>query len=124
MGADIKELLDARNNILDEIIDRLQAWDKTTESGIGIIESNQASLDKLKSLNAKVIDLEISSELNEEYNFKLNLIIKELENLTKVLRGKKDELVEDKQQLNKKEQVINSYISINKQPIFIDKDVV
>lgn len=124
MDTNLKDLIGTRSIILDEIINRLQTWDKTAESGIGIIECNQESLDRLKTLNTKLIHFEIPSEISDEYNYKLNLIIKELENLTNGLKNNKNELIEDKQQLNKRDLVISSYISTSNEPIFIDKDVV
>lgn len=119
----IIDLLKSRNKILDEILYNMRNWDNTIESGIGIIESNQVGLDKLGNLNTKIYSITESYTNDEEYNYKLNSIRMELEKLTTSLKDKRITLLEEKQQFNKKDQVIKSYISLKKEPVFIDKDV-
>ena len=125
MGTDlnIEDLLKFRNAILDDVLNNMRAWDSNIESGISLIESNQVSLDNLKTLNPELYKFDAVSIHDDEYNHKLSLITKELEKLTNALRCEQLNLVEGKQQLNKKNQVINSYISVKKESVFIDKDV-
>ena len=120
---EIIALIEARNEIFEEILSNMRTWDSNIESGISLIESNQVSLDNLKTLNSEIYKINATSIYDEEYSYKLNLISKELEKLTNALRGKQSNLLDGKQQLNKKNQVINSYLSVNKESIFIDKDV-
>lgn len=125
MGTDLNiiELLKSRNEILDQILNSMRNWDNTIESGIDIIESNQDGLSKLGSLNTKIYSLTETYTNDEEYNFKLNSIMMELDKLTNSLKDKRIILLEEKQQFNKKDQVVKSYISLKREPVFIDKDI-
>jgi hypothetical protein len=125
MGADleIQKLIDIRNEILDGIISNLKSWDNEIESGIELIESNQISLSNLTDVNHKLFDLSEDGLYDEEYNSKLNLLMNELKKLTEGLKGKKKELIKAKEQLGKKDQVIQNYISLKRESVFIDKDV-
>jgi hypothetical protein len=116
-------LLKSRNGILDDILNNMRTWDNTIESGINIIESNQLGLYEIGNLNAEINSLTDTFTNDEDYNYKLNLIMQELENLTVSLKGKRNTMLDEKKQFNKKDQVIKSYISINREPVFIDKDV-
>lgn len=125
MGTDleIQKLVDIRNEILDGIISNLKSWDNEIESGIELIESNQISLSNLTDVNHKLFDLSEDGLYDEEYNSKLNLLMNELKKLTEGLKGKKKELIKAKEQLGKKDQVIQNYISLKRESVFIDKDV-
>ena len=119
---DVQSLVDLRNNILEEILHNLRDWDNTLESGINLIESNQINLNRIADVNSKLYEA-TKIEYDESYIVKLNLILTEIEKLTISLRGKREDLIVSKQQVNKKDQVISSYISGDNKSIFIDKDV-
>jgi hypothetical protein len=125
MGTDleIQQLIDTRNEILDEIISNLKSWDNEIESGIELIESNQISLSNLTDVNQRLFKLINDGICDEEYNSKLNLLMSELKRLTEGLKGKKKELIKAKEQLGKRDQVIQNYISLKRESVFIDKDV-
>ena len=116
-------LLKSRNEILDDILNNMRTWDNSIESGISIIESNQLGLYEIGNLNTKIYSITDTFTNDEDYNYKLNLIMQELEDLTVSLKGKRNTMLDEKKQFNKKDQVIKSYISINREPVFIDKDV-
>ena len=120
---DIQRLVYKRDEILDKILNDLKEWDNTIESGVELIESNQIQFNILEGINSELYKLADSPYQVEEYNLKLNAIKKELKKLIHGLQGKRSTLLEEKQQLSKKDQILKSYVSIKKDPVFIDKDV-
>ena len=120
---DIQRLVYKRDEILDKILNDLKGWDHTIESGVELIESNQIQFNILEGINSELYKLADSPYQVEEYNLKLNAIKKELKKLIHGLQGKRSTLLEEKQQLSKKDQILKSYVSIKKDPVFIDKDV-
>jgi hypothetical protein len=120
---DIQRLVYKRDEILDKILNDLKGWDHTIESGVELIESNQIQFNILEGINSELYKLADSPYQVEEYNLKLNAIKKELKKLVHGLQGKRSTLLEEKQQLSKKDQILKSYVSIKKDPVFIDKDV-
>lgn len=125
MGSDliIENLYQSRNEIMDEMLKDLKSWDHSLESGIGLIESNQVNLDRIQEINKDLNSINDGINNDENYLEKLNLIMTEIGNLTGGLKNKREALVEGKNQLNKKNKVIDSYISNHNDPVFIDKDV-
>jgi uncharacterized phage infection (PIP) family protein YhgE len=120
---DIQRLVYKRDEILKKILNDLKEWDNTIESGVELIESNQIQFNILEGINSELYKLADSPYQVEEYNLKLNAIKKELKKLVHGLQGKRSTLLEEKQQLSKKDQILKSYVSIKKDPVFIDKDV-
>ena len=120
---DIQRLVYKHDEILDKILNDLKGWDHTIESGVELIESNQIQFNILEGINSELYKLADSPYQVEEYNLKLNAIKKELKKLIHGLQGKRSTLLEEKQQLSKKDQILKSYVSIKKDPVFIDKDV-
>jgi len=120
---DIQRLVYKRDEILKKILNDLKEWDNTIESGVELIESNQIQFNILEGINSELYKLADSPYQVEEYNLKLNAIKKELKKLIHGLQGKRSTLLEEKQQLSKKDQILKSYVSIKKDPVFIDKDV-
>jgi len=116
-----QELLDLRNKIMDIILDNLNSWDGEMESGIKIIEDNQVEIDKLETLNLQLSRFPTAHK--EEYINKINLVIAEQRKMNKVIKNIQKSLLENMQQMSKKDQVIKSYININKGSVFIDKDI-
>ncbi len=125
MGANIdtQALLKKRKQILDIILKDLKSWDGTIESGVEIVEFCQANLDKIKLINQTIIKLHQRDLYDEEYEIKLNLLLKEQKKFTKALKDKQNQLLNSIQQLNKKKDVADNYISTPINPMFIDKDL-
>lgn len=116
-----QELLDLRNKVVDNMLDNFDSWDGKVETGIKIIEDNKLQIEKIETLNLQLSRYPLAH--SEEYVNKIKLVIQEQKKHDDVIKKEKEALLENMQQLNKKEQVIKSYISMNKKSIFIDKDV-
>ncbi len=125
MGANIdtQALLKKRKKILDIILKDLKSWDGTIESGVEIVEFCQANLYKIKLINQTIIKLHQRDLYDEEYEIKLNLLLKEQKKFTKALKDKQNQLLNSIQQLSKKKDVADNYISTPINPMFIDKDL-
>ena len=125
MGANIdtQALLKKRKKILDIILKDLKSWDGTIESGVEIVEFCQTNIDKTKTINQTIIKFHQGDLYDEEYEIKLNLILDEQKKFTKALKDKQNQLLNSIQQLNKKKDVADNYISTPINPMFIDKDL-
>lgn len=125
MGTNIEynKLIECRNKIIDKILDNIRYWDKNIESGLELVENNGKEIDKIKGINEEIESLNMSNPYDEEYKEKLNSLYIEQKKLFKVLESKQRDLMDEKQQLNKKDQVVKNYISKKSKSIFIDKDI-
>lgn len=120
MGTDINTeiLLKRRLEILDIILEDIRSWDGTIESGLEIVDLCEENLNELKCIQSHHIEIH-----DEEYEEKLLILLGEQKRFTKGLKDRQDELLYSIQQLNKKKDVVDNYISVNKKSIFIDKDI-
>lgn len=123
MGTDIIALLNQRDTVLDIVIDNFNTWDKSIESSIEILESNEKNLGKIKDINDSLTRLSTSDIFDEVYRGKIEVILTRQEGLIDFLMEEKGKVSNSIRQLNKKDQVVNNYISQNKESIFIDKDL-
>lgn len=123
MGTDIVALLNQRDIVLDIVIDNFNTWDKSIESSIEILESNEKNLEKIKDINDSLTRLSTSDIFDEVYRGKIEVILTRQEGLIDFLMEEKGKVSNSIRQLNKKDQVVNNYISQNKESIFIDKDL-
>ena len=116
-----EELLDLRNKLVDNILSNFESWDGQIETGTDIIRANQEEIDKIETLNLQLSRFPEAQD--QKYISKLNIMISEQRKLHEAIQNKQKVLLQNMQQLSKKDQVIKSYISVNKKSIFIDKDV-
>lgn len=123
MGTDIIALLNQRDTVLDIVIDNFNTWDRSIESSIEILESNEKNLEKIKDINDSLTRLSTSDIFDEVYRGKIEVILTRQEGLIDFLMEEKGKVSNSIRQLNKKDQVVNNYISQNKESIFIDKDL-
>lgn len=123
MGANLTtgEIVQKMNEVVDKVLNNLKSWDGDLESGIRIVEEDEIYFEELKTLDLLLIDESITYD--EEYLQKMNEVLYEHEKLILGLKLEQDKLVVLMEQLNKKDHVINSYISVKKNSIFIDKDI-
>lgn len=125
MGTDIslQDLLDRKNQLLDSILSGIRGWDGTIEAGIDLIESNQEKLDSIKEINRQLYSIEENLVEMDSYNEKLKLIADELGQLTTSMKEARKLVIQEKKVLERKNEVLDNYISKNNKSIFIDKDV-
>ena len=116
-----QELLDRRDKVIDAIIENFNSWDGTMESGIRVIEVNGVELDKLETINLQLSRFPVA--YNEDYINKINRILVKQKEIHQDIKNQQETLLAKLQQISKKDQVIKSYMSINKESVFIDKDI-
>lgn len=117
------ELIREKESILDDILLNIRSWDRTIESGISIIESNQELLGAIDSINARLSESGNSHHEEASCNYKLIMISKELEQLINWMKGLKKSILDEKKSLEKKEDIIKNYMANNSNPIFLDKKI-
>lgn len=115
------ELLEQRNIAVDNILNNFKTWDGELESGLEIINRNQEEIDRIDTLNLQLSRFPDAQK--EKYIEKIKEIIEEQKKLQELLKDMQSSLLVSMQQLSKKDKVIKNYISKNKKPLFIDKDV-
>jgi hypothetical protein len=117
------DFIKIKESIFDEILQNIRSWDKTLESGISIIEANQEMLEQINDINFKLdrIEHNISDESN--CNQKIIMISRELEQLISWMKELKNPLLDDKRHLEKKNDVVESYIAVNSNSVFVDKNI-
>lgn len=125
MGTNIGQdrLIKARNEIMDHILNNMKSWDGHLQSGIELVESNRIGIEKIKKINDQLDSMNITNIHDEQYRQSLNALYEEQKKLFKVLEGKQRELMLEKEQVNKRDKVVKSYISKKTESVFIDKDV-
>jgi DNA repair ATPase RecN len=125
MGTDIslQDLLDRKNQILDSILSGIREWDGTIEAGIDLIESNQDKLDSIKEINRQLYSIEENLVEMDNYNEKLNLIVKELGQLTTSMKMARKSVIQEMKVIERKNDVLDNYVPKKSKSIFIDKDV-
>ena len=103
--------------LLDEILKNFDAYDGSPEAGMELIQANQLAFDSLRELVGE------GASLDSQYLDKLELIIEKQNTLVEVLKKEKEDLLGKLEQINTKEKLVNSYLSPEVKPVFIDKDM-
>lgn len=119
----LKDKIKERNNILDRILDNLRKWDRTIESGVDIIEANEANFNKVRDINLELKKFASLDQGKKEYKRKLKLVLEEQKKFIKSLELERNKLFHNMKQLDKRKDVEKSYIANKRDPVFIDKDL-
>lgn len=115
MGKDLA--MDRIMLLLDEILKNFDAYDGSPEAGMELIQANQLAFDSLRELVGE------GASLDSQYLDKLELIIEKQNTLVEVLKKEKEDLLGKLEQINTKGKLVNSYLSPEVKPVFIDKDM-
>ena len=120
---DVQILLESRIALVDKLVEKLRSWDGVMESGVAIIETNQVGFEQLKLIEEKLSNFTIHITEEDKYRTRLNILASELNKLSLGLKRGQGELLQGMEELNKKNKVMNSYISVKQGTVFVDKDV-
>lgn len=125
MGSNLEyeKLVKERNKIIDNILENIKSWDEEIESGIDLVDNNRIEIDKIKKINIEIDSINIYKLHDDQYREKLNLLYMKQKEFFKTLELRQRQLINEKEQLNKKNQVKENYISKKQESIFIDKDI-
>lgn len=118
---DYKELLKERDESVDRILKNFKFWNGGIDEVIELFKENQEEMEKIDTLNLQLSRYPRAQ--NDEYILKIEKIIEEQKKIQTIIKETQDALLKNMQQLSKKDKVIKNYISIEKNSVFIDKDV-
>ncbi|MPW24787.1 hypothetical protein GC105_03150 [Alkalibaculum sp. M08DMB] len=124
MGAtlELQELLKSRTGVLNNILHNIRAWDGTPESGVSIIEQNQLEIERIEKINNTIQSFSDKNNDDVSYVKQLELIISEQKQFTVSMKTEQNIILSNIRQLNKKNEVVNNYITTNRESVFVDKD--
>lgn len=116
-----EQLLKYRDKILDNILNNFTLHD--ANEIYKIVDLNTSELQKLKSVENRIRNI-VSFEHfdNEETIKKYNIIVKRQFQLIRALKLKKKDNIKNITQMQKKNDVMNNYITKKSKSIFVDKD--
>ncbi len=115
MGNDI--VVKKAKEIIDTILKNYENYGETVESGINIIESNQAGIDNLEELFASKDII-----LDGDYINKMESIIEKQSKLLGILEAEKADIFDKMKQIQNKNNIVDNYMNKGIKSIFIDKD--
>ncbi|MFZ7120924.1 MAG: hypothetical protein ACOWWH_08255 [Eubacteriaceae bacterium] len=116
-----KELLENRDEILDNILKNFTLHDETEI--YKIVDLNTSELQKLRLVENEMRNIaKVEHFDNEETIKKYNIIVKKQFHLIKALKLKKKDNIKNITQLQKKNDVMNNYVTKKTKSIFVDKD--
>lgn len=123
MESNIEALKSKRIEVLKDIVEVIESWDKTNERGIEIIESVDLQLQDLKKINNQ-LELGLGNiAYDEEYEDFILITREKYKDLIKALDGERESLLDLIKEIKLKEKIKNSYILTQNDSVFIDKDL-
>lgn len=116
-----EKLILAKDQLMNEMQDRLINWDKSHDAAIDILEKNNLSVIAMQE-----VDQDLTTEQLNEYNAKRlamwQEIIAKQKELIEAVQAKKDQVEEQLVQMGQKDKVVSSYISLQNNSAFVEKD--
>lgn len=98
----------------------LHSWDGEVEKAVEIIAANQENMDQLAQINAE-LSLNEAVAYTEKENQLIDKLIQQQQLLLNSIKSERTEVAGRMKQLNQKNKVMNNYISVKRESIFIDK---
>ncbi|MBM6614705.1 hypothetical protein JTF06_07355 [Desemzia sp. RIT804] len=109
-----------RSEILEQLLQNLKTWDRTSEAASGIIKKNEFLLTELKTENLML--KQVGSELySKEEQKQIAAIIEGQQILLTIIKQDRTAILEKMKQVNQKNKVVDNYYSSFQQSIFVDK---
>lgn len=103
--------------IIDTILKKFDNYDGSVESGISLIESNQADIDRLEYIFASKDII-----LDDDYLYKMESIIGKQGKLLGILEVEKADIFSKMKQIQNKNNIVDNYMNKSLKSIFVDKD--
>ncbi len=123
MDANLRDLLDERDKSLNYIEESLNNWDGSMDQALEVSETNGPYFERLESLDESLKKFSHPSIYSEEYVGKLSEIMEKHMELLESLRQNRQQVLDKMKEINKKDEIIGSYINREIESIFIDKDL-
>lgn len=98
----------------------LNSWDGEPATAIEIIAVNQENMDQLAQINSE-LNLNEAVAYTEKENQLIDKLIQQQKLLLDSIKKERTEVAERMKQLNQKNNVRANYVSVKREPVFVDK---
>ncbi|MGB3160700.1 MAG: flagellar cap protein [Carnobacterium sp.] len=109
-----------RSNLLDTIWQLLTSWDGTTEDALVITEKNQDNIIQWQKINKQVATNDFLSYTETEKEKQADILRFQQMILTSI-GNERSVVVSQMKQINQKNKVRDNYVSVKREPLFVDK---
>ena len=109
-----------RSDLLEKMWQLVTSWDGTTEKALEITENNQENLIQWQELNKQVANRELLSYTEVEKEKQAD-ILRYQETILTSIRTERSVVMSQMKQINQKNKVRDNYVSVKRDPLFIDK---
>lgn len=106
--------------ILKSIEKAYKKWDGSAQKAVQIISENEELFRQLKEIDELLSESEKNDFLDKQQS-KWKLLIQEHKKMVNKIQEEKNQLLEQMQQVNKKDNVVSNYID-KQQSLFVDRD--
>ncbi|WP_192986235.1 flagellar cap protein [Carnobacterium mobile] len=108
-----------RMSILKQMTELMESWDNTAASAERIIIENKKNILLLRKLDSQSSKNQLDTDTEEETIIKD--IIQQQEKMVSQIKMEQKSLLSRLKQLNQKDKVRDNYVSVKRDPIFINK---
>lgn len=108
-----------RMSILKQMTELMESWDNTAASAERIIIENKKNILLLRKLDSQSSTNQLDTDTEEETIIKD--IIQQQEKMVRQIKIEQKSLLSRLKQLNQKDKVRDNYVSVKRDPIFINK---
>lgn len=124
MAETYEELKQSRLQLLENIKQRLNAWDGTVETALSIVEKNTETFEQVQKKDKKIKVFEMPPPSSDKKEKQLLAdVTKAQETLIREIQRERLKLVSKVRQVNQKDHVIDHYLPRNRQSLFVDKGI-
>lgn len=123
MGQHIGQLLEKRRDISAQMLEKIEAWDKSADHAADIVEENDKLIEKLKHIEKKLRGTDPEILYDSEYRSNIEEIIRENAELLDKIREDKKAILDKLEQTGKSQKALKNYLPSFDRSIFINKDI-
>jgi len=118
---DVKQMLNEKKHLIENITKRLDTWDLTVEQALIIVEENNGSFQEMAIID-KNIPEDILKEFNENYREQWSTLLNTHQKMVHSIQKEQRDVQSELKQINNKEKVVSNYMSLQNKSMFIEKD--
>jgi len=117
----ITQLLNEKKDLMTRISKALKQWDRTIEQAIIIFKENNLRFEEMKIIDQK-IPKKTLKQFNEEHSKRWLHLISENQKMIQYIKREQAQIQNHLVQIDNKEKVVSSYMSLQNKSLFIEKD--
>ncbi|WP_051912682.1 hypothetical protein [Carnobacterium funditum] len=115
-----KEWSQLRSDLLEKIWQSVTSWDGTTEEALKITEKNQENLSQWQKVTKQVANEEHLPYTETEKEKQVDILSCQ-QNILAAITSERSLVMSQMKQINQKNKVRDNYVSVQREPLFIDK---